>query len=134
MAIVHEDDVRDGMADTVVDAIDVGTADANGDLEIAVLADFVTVLSTIQLANPAFGAGGAVVTGRADANGLPLEDASAVGGGNAGVFRTRSRDNTEIFRGTVTATGGGGDMQLSSIAIANGDAVRLNTFTYTSPP
>ena len=57
---------------------------------------------------------------------------AATGGGVAAVFRTRDRDATEIFQGTVTVTAGGGDMELSSTTINAADAVRINSFTYSA--
>jgi len=132
MAITHVTAIRNGLADLVVDAIDAGTADPSGDIEIATDGTFATVISTIDFDTPP--AFGAAAGGTASANGTPLEDSSAVGGGTAANFRTRDRDDGEVFRGTVTATAGGGDMELSSTTISNGDAVRINSFDYTSSP
>jgi hypothetical protein len=35
------------------------------------------------------------------------------------------------MQGTVTATGGGGDMTLDNVSIASSQAVTVNTFTLT---
>ena len=43
-----------------------------------------------------------------------------------------SDDNTEI-EGSVTATGGGGDIELSSVAISNGDTVSITSLTMSLP-
>jgi hypothetical protein len=127
MALTHTTAIRNSLADLVVDAIDVGTTDASGDLIVQTAAD--ATLCTINLnAPPAFGA---AASGTATANGLPKEG-TATGAGTAAKFRVRNRDNTEIFQGTVTATGGGGDMELSSTTIAINDVIRINTFTYTA--
>lgn len=131
MALTHVTAIRNQLADLVVDAIDSGTTDATGDIEIATSSAFSAILSTILFANPAFGA---ATGGTATALGVPLEDSNAAGGGTATDFRVRDRDNNEVFRGTVTATAGGGDMELSSTTINNGDAVRINSFTYTASP
>jgi len=58
------------------------------------------------------------------------EDTSADGSGNAGYFRIFANDNTTPhIQGTVTATGGGGDMTLDSIVITAGQTVTITTFT-----
>ena len=128
MSLTHVTAVRNALADYVVDAIDTGTTDATGDLIVQNSSD--TILCTIALANPAFGAASG---GTASANGLPKEGTVA-SAGTASKFRVRDRDNTEIFQGTVTASGGGGDMELSSTSLAVSDVVRINTFTYTASP
>lgn len=128
MALTHTTAIRNQLADLVVDAIDAGTMAANGDLEIGTTA-FGIILATVEFAATAFGAAAA---GTATLLGVPLEDSSATGGGTAAVFRTRDKDGTEIFQGTVTVTSGGGDMELSSTTINAADAVRINSFTYSA--
>lgn len=129
MALTHTTTIRNGLCDYTVDAIDVGTTDATGDVIVQTAAD--VTLCTIALANAAFGAAGASVAGQAAAAGLPKEG-TAGATGTAAKFRVRNRDNTEIFQGTVTVTGGGGDMELSSTSISTNDVIRINTFTYTA--
>lgn len=129
MALTHITSIRNALADLVVDAIDVG-AGANGDLQIGTTS-FGAILATVEFQEPAFGA---AAGGTATMNGAPLEDSSATGGGVAAVFRVRDEDDAEVFQGTVTITSGGGDMELSSTTINNGDAVRINSFTYTASP
>lgn len=126
MTLTHTTAIRNSLADLVVDAIDVGTTDATGDIIIQTSAD--AILCTVTFANPAFGSAS---SGTATGSSFPREG-TATGAGSAAKFRVRNRDNTEIFQGTVTATGGGGDMELSSTTIAVNDVVRLNTFTYSA--
>lgn len=53
-------------------------------------------------------------------------------GGNAGYFRIFNNGDTVChMQGTVTATGGGGDMTLDNISIANGQTINVTTFTLT---
>lgn len=128
MALTHVTAIRNQLADLVVDAIDAGAG--AGDLQIAVDSGFTQVASTITFADPAFGAASG---GTASALGVPIEDDPAAGQGSAvTVWRTRDSDSNEVFRGTATGTGGGGDMELSSTTIAAGDAVRLNSFDYSA--
>jgi len=56
----------------------------------------------------------------------------AANGGTAGYFRVLDTAGTTThIQGTVTATGGGGDMTLDSTSITAGQAVTINTFTLT---
>jgi hypothetical protein len=128
MTLTHVTTIRNSLADLVVDAIDAGTMNANGDTQIGTTA-FGAILATVEFQDPSFGGASG---GTATMIGAPLEDSSAVGGGVAAVFRCRDRDDGEVFRGTVTGTGGGGDMELSSTTINPGDAVRFNSFTYSA--
>lgn len=59
-------------------------------------------------------------------------DAGAGAGTDAGHFRIKdSAGTTTHIQGTVTDTGGGGDMTLDNANIASGQAVAVNTFTLT---
>ena len=61
------------------------------------------------------------------------EDTSADASGDAGHFRIYASDGTTAhIQGTVTATGGGGDMTLSSVTIASGQPVEITAFTLTA--
>lgn len=60
-------------------------------------------------------------------------DAGAGAGTSAGHFRIKdSAGTTTHAQGTVTATGGGGDMTLDNVSIASGQAVTINTFTMSA--
>jgi hypothetical protein len=53
-------------------------------------------------------------------------------GGSAGYFRIYDSAGTTCHvQGTVTATGGGGDMTLDNIVIANAQAITITSFTMT---
>jgi hypothetical protein len=61
-----------------------------------------------------------------------LGDAGAGAGTNAGHFRIKDSAGTNAhIQGTITATGGGGDMTLNNISIANGQDVTITAFTLT---
>jgi len=53
--------------------------------------------------------------------------------GTAGHFRLKQSGGTAVLDGTVTATGGGGDMQLGSTTITTGTNVDLGVPTITVP-
>jgi hypothetical protein len=56
--------------------------------------------------------------------------AAAVAAGTAGYFRIYDSGGTTCHvQGTVTATGGGGDVTLDNTSIANGQTVTMNSFT-----
>lgn len=132
MALTHVTAIRNGLADYVVDAIDAGPG--AGKVQITKTNNDYTggnLLAEITLADPAFGS---AASGTATAAGMPKEDSSANNTGTAVQFRVVDSTDTEVFKGTVTATGGGGDMELSSTSITTGDAVRINSFTYTACP
>lgn len=58
---------------------------------------------------------------------------TASGTGTAGHFRIKDNaGSTCHMQGTVTATGGGGDMTLDNTSIASGQTVTVNTFTLTA--
>lgn len=128
MALTHIATLRNTLADAAVDALDVGSTDATGDLQIATSTGFSTILATLTFANPAFGpASGGITT----ANSI-TSDTNAANTGTAVAFRVRDRNNSEVFRGSVTVTGGGGDLQLSSVGITAGDTVSITSMTYTA--
>lgn len=61
------------------------------------------------------------------------EDTSADATGTAGHFRVYASDGTTCTaQGTVTATSGGGDMELDNTSIASGQTVTITSFTLTA--
>ena len=61
-------------------------------------------------------------------------DTSADSSGTAGHFRIYASDGTTChMQGTITITGGGGDMELDNTNIAVGQTVTVSTFTLTAP-
>jgi hypothetical protein len=57
---------------------------------------------------------------------------AAVASGTAGYFRLYDAAGTTCHvQGTVTATGGGGDLTLDNTSIASSQTVTINTFTLT---
>jgi hypothetical protein len=60
---------------------------------------------------------------------------TASGTGTAGYYRIFSSGTLSgacIVQGTVTATGGGGDMTLDNVSIASGQTVTISTYTITA--
>lgn len=62
------------------------------------------------------------------------EDTSADADGTAAHFRLYASDGTTAhMQGTVTATGGGGDMTVDNTSFATGQAFSITSFTLTAP-
>ena len=54
--------------------------------------------------------------------------------GTAGHFRVKDSSDTNChLQGSVTATSGGGQMELDNVVIASGQGITFNTFTLTAP-
>ena len=61
------------------------------------------------------------------------QDTSADNAGTVGHFRIYASDGTtKHLQGTVTATGGGGDLTLDNNVLAAGQAVSITSFTLTA--
>lgn len=129
-------------ADAVVDRVDVGTTNTEGKLRIysgaqpadADSAPGGDLLCEIDLQDPAFGAANS--SGQAAALGVPLEGtgtAAASTGTNAQSFRVVSRDEDTVYDGAATATGGGGELTLDNVSIAEDQTVTINSLTYQQP-
>ena len=60
------------------------------------------------------------------------EDTSADASGTAGHFRMYDSGDSECkIQGTITATSGGGDMELDNVVLASGQVFNVTTFTLT---
>ena len=96
---------------------DCGTADAG------------TVLATLNLPSDWL----AAASGGSKSKSGTWEDASADATGTAGHFRVYASDGTTVhMQGTITATGGGGDMTLDNTSIASGQQVTITSFTLSA--
>lgn len=124
MAVTHPTAVRNAIADAVVDRIDAGAAagtlifQTSGDVEVA----------TLTFSDPAFGSAATAV---ATANAITAD--SSATGGTIAKARAKDSDGTEVFACSVTATGGGGDIELNSVVISAGQQVSVTSLTYTAP-
>lgn len=118
--------VRNAMCDAFVDAFDVGSADAGGDIQIRTSGG-TTLLAELVCAAPAFGAAS---SGVATANAIADED-DAPANGTAAVGRFRNRDNATIADCTVGTSGA--DIILNTTSITLGDRVEITAFTVTMP-
>lgn len=91
-------------------------------------ADSGTVLATLTLPSDWL----AAASGGSKAKSGTWEDASADAAGTAAHFRIYASDGTTVhMQGTVTASGGGGDLTLDNTVIASGQQVTITGFTLT---
>lgn len=92
-------------------------------------ADAGTVLATLNLPSDWLAAAS---SGSKSKSGT-WEDLSADNTGTAAHFRIYASDGTTAhIQGTVTATGGGGDMTLDNTSIASAQAITITSFTLTA--
>ncbi len=132
MAIQYSTTVRNAQLDALETAIgtaavlkirtgappaNVGTADSG------------TVLASMTLPSDWL----AAASGGSKAKSGTWQDASADATGTAAHFRIYASDGTTAhIQGTVTATGGGGDLTLDNTSIASGQSVTISSFTLTA--
>lgn len=91
-------------------------------------ADSGTVLATLTLPTDWM----AAASSGAKAKSGTWQDASADNTGTAAHFRLYASDGTTChMQGTVTATGGGGDMEVDNTSFASGQSFTISTFTLT---
>ncbi len=101
-----------------------GTVPAN-----CAAADSGTVLATLNLPSDWMAAASA----GSKAKSGTWEDTAADATGTAGHFRVYASDGTTVhMQGTITATGGGGDMTVDNTSIASGRTVTVTGFTISA--
>lgn len=123
--------------DSVVDALDVGTLNAAGYINIytgtqpadVATAATGTLLATLPLSAPAFGAATVANPSVATANAI-TSDTAADASGTAGWFRAFSRDNVATIDGSISTTAAAtGDMLLDDTNIVAGGTVAVTSWT-----
>ena len=124
MSVTHPAATRSGIADYVVDQIDLNTPPG----KIIMQTSGGTTVATLTFSNPAFGAASSGVATAA----AITADSSAVGG-TVAKAEFRQGGGTAIVLCSVTATGGGGDITLNSVIISAGQTVSISSLTYTAP-
>jgi hypothetical protein len=126
---------RNAMCDALVDLLDVGTPAPTIAIRSGTRPSLPsdsatgTLLATVTLdATAAFGSsssGAATIVDPASVN--------AVAGGTASWFRAFDGNGLAVFDGSVTATGGGGDITLTTVTIVSGQPVDITGGTITVP-
>lgn len=91
-------------------------------------ADSGTVLATLTLPTDWL----AAASSGSKAKSGTWEDTSADADGTAAHFRIYASDGTTAhLQGTITGTGGGGDMELDNTSITTGQSITITTFSLT---
>jgi hypothetical protein len=132
MALQFSVAVRNAMLDSIESTISTSAVlkIRSGALPLnCAAADSGTALATMTLPSDWMAAAGS----GAKAKSGTWTDATADATGTAGHFRLYASDGTTCHgQGTVTATGGGGDLTLDSLSITSGQAVTITAFTLTA--
>ncbi len=87
-----------------------------------------TLIATLTCSDPAGTTSGGVLTFSSI-----TADSSADNSGTISFARLVDSDGNTVADYTVTATGGGGDIELSSVSVSAGDEVSLSSLTHTVP-
>lgn len=127
MSVTLETATRNAACDAIVDLIDAGSTDAQGDLVIMTAAE-AAVLCTINLASTSFGAASSGVATMAN-----VSAGTATGDGVAATAKFQNRDNTKVLGCAVAASGS--DINLSNTTIATDDTIQMTdgATTFTVP-
>ena len=86
------------------------------------------VLTTVTLPAPGMGTASNGTVGKVGA----WEDLSIDNSGTASFFRL-TNNGGDVLQGSVTATGGGGDMTLDSVSLIQGGTFTITAFSVTMP-
>lgn len=90
-------------------------------------ADSGTVVATISLASDWMAAAS---SGSKSFSSTPLEDSSADNSGTLAHYRVYASDGTTChMQGTITATGGGGDMTVDNTVVVAGQDIKITSWS-----
>lgn len=120
MALTLQTNARNAAANAVTALLNGGTID--------LLTAGAVVVASVTFGSPAF-ANAAVGVATANA----ITDGAVAAAGTVATFTARTSGAAAVLSGTVTATGGGGDLTLSALAFVMGDIARITSLTYTQP-
>lgn len=130
MTVQHSDAVRNARLDSIESAI--GTApylDIRSGAQPADCAQADAGTELVHMALPSDWM--AAASGGTKAKSGTWSD-TAVETGTAGHYRLKDTADTNCHeQGSVTGTGGGGDLELDNTSLANGQTVTINNWTYT---
>lgn len=129
MALSFTSTLRNNRADEITNALGNGALlriyGGSVPLDVSASLGSATLLAELTCGTPfaSSAAGGALVL-----NAI-TQDSSANATGTASFFRLATSGGSAVIQGTVTATGGGGDLTLNTTSISSGAAVSITSFT-----
>lgn len=125
VANAYLDQIETTVGATAVLKIRTGAAPAN-----CATADSGTVLATLTLPSDWM----AAASGGSKAKAGTWQDTGADASGTAAHYRLYATDGTTCHQqGTVTATGGGGDLTLDNVVIVATQTITISTWTWGAP-
>ncbi len=136
MAVRLPTATRNAAADAVVDRLDGGSGAGTIDVRTGSQPDSAndaatgTLLATFTLNDPAFGAAS---SGAATIDVDPALTTTGLAAGTAGWFRAKDSDDGTVLDGSVTATGGGGDLTMNTTTVSVGLDLEVTGGTVTMP-
>ena len=124
---------RNAALDAVVDLIDGGAGPGTMQIRTGTPPGITnavtgTLLATVTCADPAFGSSSAGAAALGDPAGVTVAAT-----GTAGYVRILDSTGAAVLEGTVTATGGGGDLTLATTSLVSGATVDITGGTLTQP-
>ena len=125
MSVTHATAVRSALADLIDTLVNTGSGTAKVRLR-----DGSSTIVDFELGDPAFGAAS---SGVITLNDTPIA-ATASASGDVDNAQMLDQDGSVILSCSVTGTGGGGDIEVSNVSIANGQDCSLTSLTYTAAP
>lgn len=124
MTIAHSTAARNAIADLIDSLINTGAAVSK--LRVR---DGSTTIIDFNFADPAFGAAsGGIIT----LNGTPIATQALADGPSVDNFQLLDQDGTLVISGSVTAVGGGGDIEITNINVALDQDCSLDSLTYAA--
>jgi hypothetical protein len=136
MANKLADGAQVAACDAIVDSVESGTTNATG------LLRFFTGTQNADANIPATGACCDCVlsnpaAGSSDADGLatfsPITSGFVTLTGTIQSFAILNLDETTVFTGSVTAIGGGGDLEINDVDVLSGGVISVSAMTYQVP-
>jgi hypothetical protein len=126
---IHATSLRNAQADAVTTKVDAGAAAGTIEIRTGTSIGSGTLLATITLADPSFGAASTgVITGAS----FPRSDSSADNSGTIGHYVIKDSDGNTILSGTSVGAGSG-ELNMVTLSVTATQVVTINSFTYTIP-
>lgn len=122
--------------DAIVDSVDVGTTNPNGQMQIYTGGQPATpqttatgtLLGTLDFASTAFTASDANASAGLNGGGISAEASAS---GTAGWFRVLDRDGIAIFDGSIDTSGA--DLNFDVVDFVSGGTITLTSLTVSTP-